>query len=95
MNIIGCSLLFLTGITPGKTSLVRSDGKCGASNLLPDGNPAQCDPNGPGYCCSEWGHCGNSALHCDCPKCTNFKNLKPSGIKNNEFNCNQSMLLWN
>ena len=46
----------------------RYDGKCGIHYLLPDGTPAQCDPEGENPCCSDInrGECGNTAEHCDC-----------------------------
>ena len=43
--------------------------------LLPDGTPAQCNPEGalgpkgkfiPGPCCSPFGYCGSSPDHCEC-----------------------------
>ena len=46
----------------------RYDGKCGIHYLLPDGTPAQCDPEGDKPCCSDIhrGECGNTTEHCDC-----------------------------
>ena len=46
----------------------RYDGKCGIHYLLPDGTPAQCDPEGEKPCCSDInrGECGNTTEHCDC-----------------------------
>ena len=46
----------------------RYDGKCGINYLLPDGTPAQCDPEGDKPCCSDIyrGECGNTTEHCDC-----------------------------
>ena len=58
-------------------------GKCGPTNLLPNGNPAQCSP---GYCCSEWGYCGQGAQFCDCPKCIRYDAMTNSGIKMNFAN---------
>merc|ERR1712018_1092550 len=54
-----------------------ASGRCGSQNLLPDGQPGQCDPNGwgneVGPCCSNWGWCGNTAGHCDCAECTDYR----------------------
>merc|ERR1712088_814676 len=54
-----------------------SRGKCGTKNLLPDGRPGQCDPNGwankVGPCCSNLGWCGNSAAHCKCADCIDYR----------------------
>ena len=81
-----CNFLMITiELASATNSLVRSDGKCGYSNLLPDGNPGQCDPFGPGYCCSKWGNCGNTADHCDCPECVDYKALLPDGNMNLKF----------
>ena len=56
----------------------RYDGRCGRMNLLPDGVPAQCDPDGVSPCCSdpENGRCGNKTEHCSCVECTNYKFVK-------------------
>ena len=52
----------------------RYDGKCGRRNTLPDGTPAQCDPDGENPCCSSWavGKCGNTTEHCSCRDCTDY-----------------------
>ena len=56
----------------------RYDGRCGRMNLLPDGAPAQCDPDGVSPCCSDPdnGWCGNTTEHCSCVECTNYKFVK-------------------
>ena len=52
----------------------RDDGKCGHYFPLPDGSPAQCDPDGENFCCNAWfGECGNTPAHCFCNECTDFK----------------------
>ena len=55
----------------------RNDGRCGSYYPLPDGTPAQCDPDGDKPCCSSsWaGECGNTAEHCFCSSCTNYTRL--------------------
>ena len=56
----------------------RYDGKCGEYYPLPDATPGQCDPDGDKPCCgdSRYGECGNTAEHCSCYGCTDFKLLK-------------------
>ena len=81
MYYIVFNFVIIHGVVYGNNPLTRSDGKCGTSNLLPNGNPAQCDPNGPGYCCSKWGHCGNTPSHCDCSECINYKSTSSIGKK--------------
>ena len=41
---------------------------------LPDGTPAQCDPDGENLCSnsSVYGKCGNTTEHCSCELCTNY-----------------------
>ncbi|KAJ8039921.1 Lectin-B [Holothuria leucospilota] len=52
----------------------RDDYRCGENYLAPNGKPAKCDPNGPYPCCSQWNWCGNTADHCECDKCVDFRN---------------------
>ena len=53
----------------------RYDGWCGDYFPLPDGTPAQCDPDGEKPCCSskQSGVCGNTTEHCSCRYCANYK----------------------
>ena len=53
----------------------RYDKKCGSYNPLPDGTPAQCDPNGENPCCDndENGNCGNTDGYCSCEECTDYR----------------------
>ena len=55
----------------------RADGRCGTRYVLADGRAGQCDPTargpGRGPCCSKFGHCGDTAAHCDCAGCTDFR----------------------
>ena len=59
----------------GGTQKWRYDGRCGRFYPLPDGKPTQCDPDGDKPCCSSgWrGECGNTAEHCSCRDCTDYK----------------------
>ena len=60
----------------------RQDRRCGKDYPLPDGKPAQCNPDGPlgpkqaGPCCSEYGYCGGSPIHCECAKCIDYRKRK-------------------
>ena len=60
----------------GGTLMWRNDGKCGRSYPLPNGTAAQCDPDGENPCCSSNGQCGNTAEHCSCIGCTDYKFAK-------------------
>ena len=55
----------------------KNDGKCGGKYHLPNGRAAQCDPDGENPCCSDWwdGKCGNTAEHCSCNDCIDYKLL--------------------
>ena len=55
----------------------KNDRRCGRNNPLPDGTHGQCDPDGDKPCCSSrWdGECGNTAEHCKCKDCTDYKVL--------------------
>ena len=60
----------------GGTQKWRYDGMCGKYYPLPDGTPGQCDPDGDKPCCDRVGNCGNTADHCSCRECTDYKFLK-------------------
>ena len=55
----------------------RADGRCGTRYVLAGGRAGQCDPTargpGRGPCCSKFGHCGDTAAHCKCAGCTDFR----------------------
>ena len=52
----------------------RYDGMCGKTYPLPDGTPAQCDPDGENPCCSDQhGICDHSSFDCLCPKCIDYR----------------------
>ena len=53
----------------------RYDGRCGTRYPLPDGTPAQCDPDGDKPCCNRYGDCGRTAEHCTCVDCTDYTGL--------------------
>ena len=52
----------------------RYDGRCGSDYPLPDGSPAECDPDGENSCCSGKldGVCGNTTEHCSCSDCVDY-----------------------
>ena len=55
----------------------RYDGKCGKRYLLPDGVPAECNPNGDYPCCNNdlYGRCGSTIHSCTCSSCTNYTRI--------------------
>ena len=61
----------------GGTQKWRYDRKCGSNFPLPDGKPAQCDPDGDNPCCDaiDFGECGDSTEHCSCMYCTDYSVL--------------------
>ncbi|KAL5271775.1 hypothetical protein ACHWQZ_G000090 [Mnemiopsis leidyi] len=65
----------------------RYDGKCGGENVLPDGRPGQCDPDGDYPCCKKWpdGVCGNNEEHCLCSDCLDYRIVRE--IRNSGKNC--------
>ena len=65
--------------------MFRFDGRCGVDALLPNGAPAQCDPTGEYFCCSKYGHCGNTDEHCNCSDCLDYRNSSSKG-KTNSYN---------
>lgn len=58
----------------------RDDYRCGASVLAPNGDPAECDPEGILPCCSPSGWCGVTSDHCDCEKCVDYRVKKSKDI---------------
>lgn len=58
----------------------RPDGRCGVFGPLPDGSPAECDPNSEYFCCSEHGFCGGTEEHCFCDTCDNYRPLSLTNI---------------
>ena len=69
--------------------LWRNDNQCGDNVLNPIGTKAQCNPYSDSPCCSEFGWCGNTPNHCNCPKCQKSLKLeerKEYKKKENTFN---------
>ncbi|XP_077869472.1 uncharacterized protein LOC144360991 [Saccoglossus kowalevskii] len=50
----------------------RDDEQCGAPNLLPNGQAAECDPMGNGRCCSASSQCGSGDTSCNCQGCIDY-----------------------
>ena len=74
ISLFECSII---NIFTGITKKWRPDRKCGKTYLLPDGTPGQCDPNGDKPCCNSdiYVGCGNTADHCSCRDCIDYKLL--------------------
>ena len=69
--------------------LWRNDNQCGENVLNPIGTRAECNPYSDSPCCSEFGWCGNTQNHCNCPKCIRSYKLeerKEYKKKENTFN---------
>ena len=69
--------------------LWRNDNQCGEKVLNPIGTKAECNPYSDSPCCSEFGWCGNTQNHCNCPKCKKSYKLeerKEYRKKENTFN---------
>ncbi|KAI8507043.1 hypothetical protein Bbelb_154820 [Branchiostoma belcheri] len=58
----------------------RDDWRCGQGFLLENGKPAECDPEGVIPCCSPGNWCGNTADHCDCHGCVDFRPMRGAGV---------------
>ena len=50
----------------------REDWRCGPDYPLEDGTPATCYPI-LNFCCSAAGWCGETAEHCTCSKCVDYR----------------------
>eukprot|EP00058_Branchiostoma_floridae_P019749 XP_002605239.1 hypothetical protein BRAFLDRAFT_92287 [Branchiostoma floridae] len=51
----------------------REDWRCGQAFPAEDGNPAECNLGGLKPCCSNAYWCGNTASHCDCKTCVDYR----------------------
>ena len=63
---------------------------CGEKYPLPDGRPAQCDPDGEYPCCNENGSCSHYSFHCLCTKCIDYRVV--AEIKESGKNCTPAKL---
>ena len=69
--------------------LWRNDNKCGIDAKNPIGTTAECNPYSDSPCCSEYGWCGNTPNHCECPRCSKsykLENRKEYKNKENTYN---------
>ncbi|KAJ8033579.1 hypothetical protein HOLleu_23870 [Holothuria leucospilota] len=51
----------------------RDDLRCGGDFLAPNGEIAECDPNGPNPCCSTYNWCDVTPSHCECEGCIDYR----------------------
>ena len=63
----------IINIFTGLTKKWRYDRKCGKTYPLPDGTPAQCDPDGDIPCCSDDGSCSLDKSDCLCTDCVDYR----------------------
>ncbi|XP_078665730.1 fucolectin-like [Branchiostoma floridae x Branchiostoma belcheri] len=68
----------------------RDDFQCGAGCTTADGRFAECDPDGIYPCCSPNNWCGNSADHCDCADCVDYRDTVRS-LKSKEDEINVAL----
>lgn len=59
-------------VDPGKKTW-RDDYRCGRTFPLADGSASGCDPRSSHHCCSNFNWCDQTAAHCDCKSCTDYK----------------------
>lgn len=59
--------------TVDQGTLVRDDIHCGPDYPNALGGIGQCHANGISPCCSRFGWCGNSDLHCNCDDCVDYR----------------------
>jgi len=60
---------------------------------LTNGFPAQCNPHEGYPCCSEYGYCGITEEHCNCPKCTDHRiETSPAVSQNIEVSLKNDVL---
>ncbi|XP_077985433.1 uncharacterized protein LOC144440064 [Glandiceps talaboti] len=91
---IGCINYKVSNIAVKVSKLWRDDLRCGPSFVLTDGSPAQCDPDSDFPCCSTSGWCGNSAAHCECSGCIDYK-VSNTAVKKwrDDLKCGESFPL--
>ncbi|KAI8483429.1 hypothetical protein Bbelb_388920 [Branchiostoma belcheri] len=54
----------------------RDDYRCGDGYTTGDGRTAECDPDSIWPCCSPVNWCGNTAAHCNCAGCVDYRNTE-------------------
>ena len=68
----------------------RYDGRCGTMNLLPDGSPAECNPQGEKPCCNNHGFCEGEASDCLCSDCVDYRIVRE--LRRSGTNCTVASL---
>ena len=66
------------------------NGRCGTKNTLPDGTPAQCDPDGKNPCCNSFGWCQSGGANCLCTDCIDYRMYRT--VKESGSNCSIARL---
>ncbi|XP_077981951.1 uncharacterized protein LOC144436957 [Glandiceps talaboti] len=67
----------------------RNDMRCGDGFSSLSIHIAECDPYSSSPCCSTNGWCGNSAIHCDCKDCVDYR----TGIQWKTVDVRQNVVL--
>ena len=80
----------ISNILTGITKKWRPDRKCVRNYPLPDGTPAQCDPDGDIPCCSDDGRCSLDKSDCFCTDCVDYRIVRE--IEKSEENCTLARL---
>ena len=65
----------------------RTDKRCGENYPLPNGRPTECEPGSEYPCCSNYGYCGASVMHCACAKCVNYGKPTSSNLWRSDLKC--------
>ncbi|XP_019632013.1 PREDICTED: uncharacterized protein LOC109475692 [Branchiostoma belcheri] len=65
----------------------RADAHCGGSYTIADGSTAECNPDGMYPCCSPYNWCGNTAAHCDCADCVDYRPVVPAKMWRDDLRC--------
>jgi len=93
MKALLLTTVFLLCFSEGYQLNWREDGRCGNEFLLTNGFPAQCNPQEGYPCCSEFGYCGITEEHCNCPTCTDHRiETSPAVCQNIEVSLKNDVL---
>jgi len=89
--VAACVVLGIQALSTDEPRLWRYDLRCGPNFPLEDplkkGQAAQCNPNGKYPCCSFSGWCGNTAQHCDCIQCTDYRDPEEPRTWRDDHRC--------
>ncbi|KAI8507152.1 hypothetical protein Bbelb_155910 [Branchiostoma belcheri] len=78
--ILSASSIQKGPVAPAK--MWRDDWRCGWGFPAENGKDAECNPDGIIPCCSPGNWCGNTADHCDCPGCVDYRDMRGAGSFN-------------